>query len=159
MAADIRASREKAPELFLWQPGREVIEVNLKEALGVGTGLYWDSSSQPFGYWGKKMINRCVFPFPNISLLNCKVASCLFWSTICPTFQAQLIAHFLCHYESMIYLTNFHTANKPTFVPPGGQFPNIAAQPGTAAAVGTRAVVKTMSGASHFREEKVKLCE
>ena len=67
-----------------------------------------------------KMINRCVFPFPNISLLNCKVASCLFWSTICPTFQAQLIANFLCRYESMIYLTNFHPANKTTFVLPGG---------------------------------------
>lgn len=51
----------------------------------------------------------------------------------------------------MIYLTNFHPANKPTFVLPGGQFPNIAAQPGTAATVGTAIVVKMMSGVSPFR--------
>lgn len=92
-----------------------------------------------------KMINRCAFPFPNISPLNCKVASCLFWSTICPTFQAQLIANFLCHDESMIYLTNFHPENKPTFVLPGGHFPNITAQPGMAATVGRGTVAKMMN--------------
>jgi len=45
-AKDIRASREKAPELCFWQPdpGREVVEARLKEALGVSAGLYWDSS-------------------------------------------------------------------------------------------------------------------
>lgn len=64
---------------------------------------------------------------------------------MCPTFQAQLIAHFLCHDEAMIYLTNFHPANKPTFVLPGGHFPHITAQPGVAAPVGRGMVARMMN--------------
>lgn len=46
----------------------------------------------------------------------------------------------------MIYLTNFQPANKPTFVLPGGHFPNLPAQPGTAATVGRGMVAKVMNG-------------
>lgn len=58
----------------------------------------------------------------------------------------------------MIYLTNFQPANKATFVLPGGQFPNITAQPGTALTVGMKTVVKMMNQVSDFRQEHVNGC-
>lgn len=115
-AKDIRTSTGKAPKPFPWQrrPWSQFER---------GTWCWSWALLGPFGHW-EKWLTAVPSHFPPHLLWIAKWPPALFWSTICPTFQAQLIANFLCHDGSMIYLTNFQPANKPTFVLPGGHFPN-----------------------------------